>query len=43
MAGAGNGWVQPFFSVGEGLGVYDNGLAVRGRSPETTLNLQLDL
>lgn len=41
VAGRGGGWLQPYLSIGEGLGVYNNGLSVRGQAPETTLNFQL--
>ena len=41
--GTGNLFVQPYFSVGEGLGIYNNGLSARRSAVETTINVQLEV
>lgn len=41
VVGAGGLYFQPYFYVGEGLGIYNNGLSARRSAVETTLNLQL--
>lgn len=41
VVGAGGLYFQPYFYVGEGLGIYNNGLSARRTAVEKTLNLQL--